>query len=380
MTGPADALIVGGGPAGAAAAALLARAGRHVVLLEREAAARDKVCGEFLSVEAVRYLTALGLDLHRLGAVPVERVRLSGRNGRMAEARLPFAAMSLTRRALDAALLDLAAKAGAEIRRGVRVEALAPRDGLWRARPGGGEPIESRAAFLATGKHELRGWQRPPGRQNGLLGFKLHWRLAPAQDAALARSVEIALFPGGYAGLEPVEGGRTNLCLLVDETRFAAIGADWDALLAAIRAEAPLLDVRLSGATPCTPRPLAIGRLPFGHVQRAAADAAQPWRLGDQAAVAPSFTGDGVAIALHSAHLAAATYLGGGAPAAFHRRLARDVAGPVRRAQWLARLMVRARAQSALAAGARAAPALLRLCAATTRLPDGSGVTSMTPH
>ncbi|MPY69215.1 MAG: NAD(P)-binding protein [Alphaproteobacteria bacterium] len=380
MTGPADALVIGGGPAGAAAAALLARAGRHVVLLERDTAPRDKVCGEFLSVEAVRYLTALGLDLRRLGAVPVDRVRLAGRSGRAAEARLPFAAMSLTRHALDAALLDLAAEAGAEIRRGVRVEALAPRDGLWHARPGGGEPVESRAAFLATGKHELRGWQRPPGGQNGLLGFKLHWRLAPAQDEALARSVEIALFPGGYAGLEPVEGGRANLCLLVEEPRFAAIGADWEALLAAIRAEAPLLDLRLGGATPCTLRPLAIGRLPFGHVQREAEGAAQPWRLGDQAAVAPSFTGDGVAIALHSAQLAAAAYLDGGAPAAFYRRLARDVAGPVRRALWLARLMVRAQAQSPLAVAARAAPALLRLCAAVTRLPAGSGVTSMPPH
>ena len=71
-----DAAIIGGGPAGAAAACLLARAGRSTVLFEREAGPRHKVCGEFISVEAAAYLTALGLDPERLGALPIHHVRL----------------------------------------------------------------------------------------------------------------------------------------------------------------------------------------------------------------------------------------------------------------------------------------------------------------
>ena len=113
-----DAAIVGGGPAGAAAACLLARAGRQTVLFEREAGPRHKVCGEFISVEAAAYLTSLGLDPERLGAVPIHHVRLI-QGERTATATLPFPAFSLSRDVMDEALLNAAAGQGAEIRRGV---------------------------------------------------------------------------------------------------------------------------------------------------------------------------------------------------------------------------------------------------------------------
>jgi len=95
-----DVLIVGGGLAGSAAAIMLARAGRSVVLVERESLPQHKVCGEFLSQEAMTYLSSLGIDLIGLGAVAIRSVRLAGRAGQ-SEAMLPFAAMSLTRQRLE---------------------------------------------------------------------------------------------------------------------------------------------------------------------------------------------------------------------------------------------------------------------------------------
>ena len=367
MKRAADALVVGGGPAGAALAAALAGAGRAVVLIEREAEARHKVCGEFLSREAIRYLAALDIDLEALHAVPIETVRLAV-GERVIEARLPFRAMSLSRRVLDEALLRRAAAAGAEIRRGRPVRRLAEHGGAWRADLQDGAAVCAGAAFLATGKHELRGWQRPPGLQPDLVGFKQHWRLAPEQAAALDRSVELTLFAGGYLGLEPVEDGLANLCLLVRRDRLARLGRRWEPLLAAVRAEAPLLDRRLQGGRSCWDRPLAIGAIPFGHVWRGGAG---PWRLGDQAAVAPAFAGDGVSIALHSARLAAGIFLGGGTAADFHRRLAADLAGIVRPATRLARLLVRPAPQIAASAAAAALPRLMIWCINATRLsPD----------
>ena len=99
-----DAIILGGGPAGSAAAIELSLAGRRVALLERSLAAHDKVCGDFLSTEALSTLSSLGLNLPALGAVSINRVRLAGSLG-ISSATLPFAAQSLTRRALDEALL-----------------------------------------------------------------------------------------------------------------------------------------------------------------------------------------------------------------------------------------------------------------------------------
>ena len=92
-----EVLILGGGVAGCAASIALARNGRRVTLIEREPTPRHKVCGEFLSGEALEDLHALGIDVASLGAVPINYVRLAAAR-RAAEAPLPFPAASLTRK------------------------------------------------------------------------------------------------------------------------------------------------------------------------------------------------------------------------------------------------------------------------------------------
>jgi 2-polyprenyl-6-methoxyphenol hydroxylase-like FAD-dependent oxidoreductase len=97
-----EVLVLGGGVAGCAASIALARKGRSVTLIEREPTPRHKVCGEFLSGEALEDLHALGIDVASLGAVPINYVRLAAAR-RAATAPLPFPAKSLTRKALDTA-------------------------------------------------------------------------------------------------------------------------------------------------------------------------------------------------------------------------------------------------------------------------------------
>jgi flavin-dependent dehydrogenase len=360
-----SAVVIGGGVAGAAVAAHLAQAGRPVTLLERRDGPHHKVCGEFVSGEAALYLEDLGIDLVALGAVRMRAVRLAAAC-QVATAPLPFPAYSLSRRVLDEALLCAAAAAGADVRRGRGVRALEPRHDGWALALEDGTSVAASDVFLATGKHDLRGWKRPPGTQHDLVAFKLHWRLSREETAALGAGVELALFPGGYAGLEPVEGGIANLCLVVRRSHLAALGGRWDALLGALRAAAPHLDRRLMGAEACWSRPLAIAAIPYGYV---AERGRGPWLLGDQAAVIPSFSGDGIAIALHSARLAADIHLAGGTAAEFQWRLARDVAGQVRRATWISQMLVRPAGQMIAAAGARIMPGLLGGIAQMTRIP-----------
>ena len=171
-------VIIGGGLAGSAAAITLARVGVNVTLVEREPKPHHKVCGEFLSREALLYLTTLGIDVAALGAVPIHKVRL----GTAAETALPFAAMSLTRRKLDEHLLQAAELAGATVLRGCRVETITRTPQTWRATTGS-DTIEADTIFLATGKHDLRAHPRPPGHQSELIAVEMFFQLAPPPTA-----------------------------------------------------------------------------------------------------------------------------------------------------------------------------------------------------
>ncbi|MEO7113802.1 MAG: lycopene cyclase family protein [Polyangiaceae bacterium] len=366
------ALVIGGGPAGAAVATRLAEAGRAVVLVEREAAPTDKVCGEFLSREAGLYLGSLGLDLAKLGAVTIDTLRFY-EGSHVATTKLPFEAISLSRRVLDEALLSRASTAGALLVRGSKVNELTRTAAGHCARLDDGATIEANAVFLATGKHDLRGHKRPAGSQSDLVAFKMHFHLAADQTRALEKHIDLVAFDGGYAGLSLVENRIANLCFVIRRARLRALGP-WENVLATICAESPHLSRRLEGASPCWPKPLALSAIPYGHLQR---NADGLWRLGDQAVVIPSFSGDGMSIALHSAELAASSFLAGDDPQAYQSKLAQDVALQMRLAVGLSHALVRRPAQRALGAVARLWPSLMSTVAFHTRVSDAALAQSM---
>ncbi len=359
-------LILGGGIAGGAAAVLAARAGMAVSLLERETGQSDKMCGEFLSIEAQHHLRALGIDTGALGAVPVDRVRLMAR-GRTVEARLPFKALGLSRRCLDEAVLERAMREGARIERGVKATAI---DGRQVGTSAGARTADH--IFLATGKHDLRGAGRPESSRSPYVGFKMHWRLPPAQRDAMRGAVELVLFDGGYGGLQMVGAETANLCLIVRRDVLGIVGSQWAPLLAYVLQD-PHMARRLGDAEPLFSRPVTIANLPYGYVCGPTASHDGLFRLGDQGAMTASLTGDGMAIALRSASLAVDACVSGLSADAYHARLGETVSGQVRRAMQLQRAT---ESPAALALGMgllRLWPKLLGALAGATRLPDYPG-------
>jgi flavin-dependent dehydrogenase len=356
-------LIIGGGLAGSMLGIRLAAAGKEVTLLEKECGPHHKVCGEFLSREAVDYLRSAGLDPLALGAISLRLVRLAVRRT-VVEAELPFPALSLSRHALDEALLERAIHAGCNVQRAAFVENLSPNTTGWEAHLRDGERFSARAVFLANGKHDLRGHDRGNAAQGDLVGFKMHWQLTPAQTAGLREAMDLFLFKGGYGGLSLIEREQANLCLVVKRARLRKLGG-WDALFGSILAAVPHIAQRLDGAQSLWERPLAVSSIPYGYL------AGRPglWCVGDQAAVIPSFTGDGMSIALHSASLAAQMFLSGKSSEQYHAMLRRHLGRNMRLSTTLSQLMVsgigRALAPSALSL----MPASLRWIADATRIP-----------
>jgi flavin-dependent dehydrogenase len=351
------ALIVGGGPAGASAAIALARAGAMPVLVERSAGERDVVCGGFLGWDAIALLRKLGLDPALLGARPIHRLRLAVR-GRVVETALPHEAAGLSRRRLDATLLLMAAEAGAAVLRGRTARTI--EDG--RVRLDDGEEMHAGALFLATGKHELRGAARDIGARPVSVGLRA--ALAPSLELgrALAGTIELHLYDGGYAGLLLQEDGAANLCLSVERERMAA---GPEALIAALMDECPLLAERIGGAPPSAWE--AIAGVPYGW--RARATEPGRYRIGDQAAVIASLAGDGIAVALASGAAAAQACLhGDGAGArAWQRDFARRARRPVAIAEAL-RHMAENRRGRALMMMLAAVPGVANAAARLTRI------------
>ena len=355
-------IAVGGGIAGAAFATELARSGCRVILLERTSHPSHKVCGEFLSQDAQAALAALGIDARALGATRIDRFRLVKRE-RYAEAPLPFAAAGLSRLCLDEALLAAAERAGATVVRGAAVTGIDATGGEVVARTERRE-WRSAAAELGTGKHAMRGLRRAPGE---MVGFKLHLEATPAAARDLSGVVQLVFFRGGYAGACLVEGGVLSVAWVMRASLVRAVGPRWSAQEGHLARQSGLIGDLLAGARPLFANPAAVASIPYGYL-RAQPIAPNVFPLGDQLAVVPSFTGDGIAIALRSGVAAARALLAGQSAAAHQHRMVEMLRPQLRLAGVLGRLLETPSTCGIGVAAARLLPGLVTRIVAATRM------------
>jgi flavin-dependent dehydrogenase len=304
--------VVGGGPAGSAVAAVAARRGRDVVLFERDAFPRSKLCGEFLSPEAQGLLDRIGClaEVRAAGAVEIMRARFTAPSGARIEIPLPAPAIGVSRRALDAILFDAARRAGAEgVERAevrsigrpgaFRLDVLRDRD---RA-----ETCDAEVVLAAYGRRTRIDVEMGRGFTNErhpFVAFERHHRASGSRiERELAGSVEIHTVDGGYCGMSHVEGGVVNVCMLLEQ-RFVDVvgGADWGAILSALGRSNAALGARLAELEPVDGEPLAVAEIPFGRRELAKDGVVF---LGDAAGMIAPMLGDGQAMALESAVLLA---------------------------------------------------------------------------
>lgn len=303
-----DVAVVGAGLAGSSIAAGLAQRGWDVLLVERDRLPRHKVCGEFLSPEAQHSLANLHIleDVAALDPVPLRDAEIHTLRSARLAMPLPAAAWGISRHALDARLAAAAQRCGAEFRQGTAVTAVegSPDGYTLRLRAGqSGEEVRARSVIMACGRHAApalvareqavhkRGWRH-------CVGLKCHYR-----GVAMEPQVELYLLPGGYVGINPIEGDRANVCLLITYEAFQAAGRSLACILEAAAARHPQFASRLRGATAvpeseCAVAPVDTGR----HAGPWDAQLGIPY-LGDTAAMIPPLAGDGMAMALRSAEL-----------------------------------------------------------------------------
>ena len=125
----ADVIVVGAGPAGSSAAYWLATAGSDVLLLEKSAFPREKVCGDGLTPRGTRALIEMGIDVsERAGWLHNRGLRVVGGGSRLhldwpELTTFPSYGLVRPRADLDALLAQQAVKAGARLHEQVAVTA-----------------------------------------------------------------------------------------------------------------------------------------------------------------------------------------------------------------------------------------------------------------
>src|SRR5205807_7017124 len=165
-----DVAIIGGGPAGSTAATLLARAGRSVIIFEREKFPRFHI-GESLLPFSMKAFTRM--DLHEKILRAGFMKKFGGEMfGSCSETGTKFYfkdayrsqtdhAYQVTRADFDKVLLDHAAENGADVREETSVETIAfPNDHvdlMLKTRAGSVETIQARYAVDASGRNSVLG-------------------------------------------------------------------------------------------------------------------------------------------------------------------------------------------------------------------------------
>jgi flavin-dependent dehydrogenase len=310
-------IVVGAGPAGASTAWHLAKLGIDVVLLDRSAYPRDKVCAEYLSPEASRILAKMGAMDAIDDASPAHLAGMKVRapNGRELTgnfvAQHGFSAfrdrgIALRRSILDAILVERAQAAGARLIERVRVTDV--------VRSASGE-ISGVVCMNPDGiRRELRadmvigadGLRTVVGRRLGLtrvsriprrMAFVAHYR----NVAGITNIGEMHVERDGYAGIADVGSGVTNVALVVPARAARTAGNDPDSVLDNWIAFHPHLAERFGAAKRIEP---VRTTGPF------ASSASQAWArgaalVGDAADFFDPFTGEGVYSALRGGELLA---------------------------------------------------------------------------
>ncbi len=304
-----DVVVIGGGLAGSAAGIHLASHGYSIAIVEREAKAHHKVCGEFLSPETLPYLQELGIDLDLLQASSLNFFSL---HSSLFKTRVSFKSPSrgLSRYALDEACLAKAGKAGCVILRGEQAESYEKDSSQTFVLNTSRGILKSKTLFLATGKHELRKMNVRQGAENSAIAFKMHYHLTDESLKKMKEEVALFFFRGGYGGFSEIENHVFNFCFIINKNRFRDLGNSYLSVLSSFKKENPDLGEILTQATPLWHKPMAISGVPYGYLfqQKASHKENGIYLLGDQFAVIPSLTGSGMAIALFTARLAFTYY------------------------------------------------------------------------
>ena len=293
-----DIIIVGAGLAGLTAAIHLAGKNHSILVFEKKVFPHHKVCGEYVSNEVRPYLEFLGVEIPKT-SVDINTLTVSSVDGRSITTRLPLGGFGISRYTLDRLLYEKAKALGVSFVFQT-VSKITFLDPGFRTTTSGGEEFNASFVIGAFGKRSILDKELKREfitRNSPWLGVKSHYRLDSFPD----NLVGLHNFRGGYGGLSKTETGAINFCYLVNYQSFQEEN-NVDAFNTKVIRKNPFLNTFLKDAEPIFDEPLTIAQISFG--QKKAVEN-HMLMCGDSAGLIHPLCGNGMAMAIHSAKIAA---------------------------------------------------------------------------
>jgi len=288
--------IIGGGISGLALAIDLQRRGYGVVVLEKGAYPRQKVCGEYLSMESYEYLHAICPALNDYILPKITHFSLTAGHNKKFSTKLDLGGFGVSRYLLE----DLMYKEA--VSHGVKFLLTCKAQDIIKSADGQGYtikteqgPIQATLVCNATGRKsnlKVAGNNTNTAGAN-YVGIKYHVKLAREHNL-----VEIHNFSGGYCGISDIEEGKSCLCYIVNAKYLKKAGNSVREMEEAFLYQNSNLKHIFNSAEFITKEPVTVSGVNF-LIKKPVTD--DCFYLGDAAGSVAPLVGNGMSMGLRSA-------------------------------------------------------------------------------
>ena len=295
-----DVIIIGGGLAGLALSIDLKKRDYSILVIEKGSYPRQKVCGEYISMESHRYLHEICPALVEFNLPQIQKFRLTSTGNSDFTTNLGLGGFGISRYLLEELLYKEASNLGVEFLLNTKATELSY-DVLNKFYNVTTKDQVVSASLIcnASGRRSnLEALDKEKKiTDTNYIGVKYHIHLP--RDS---KQIEIHNFPGGYCGISTIEDDKSCLCYIVNSNQLNKVNKSISELEKKVLSQNKNLNKIFKEAEFIFKEPITISGINFLIKEPRSNDG---FFLGDSAGSIAPITGNGMSMALRSAFVLA---------------------------------------------------------------------------